>query len=55
MIDRILALVSFLSLVFFLAILVYYIREPDLTVVVVIGIVMAAYDFWRELAKSRDR
>lgn len=55
MIDRILAVVSLLSFIFFLAILVDYVREPDLTIVVVIGIVMAAYDFWRELAKPRDR
>lgn len=45
MTDRILALIAFLSLAGFVAILVTYVNHIDLTIVVVAVVVMAAIDF----------
>ena len=45
--DRILAVFSVSLLAAFLAIVMWFVREVDLTVVCVVGILMCAYDFWR--------
>ena len=60
MLDKILAVTSLLCLIGFVAILVYYVREPDLTIVIVIVMVMAIYDFYlltkpKSNAKEQER
>jgi hypothetical protein len=50
--DRILAVVSMAALIAFLGILVFFVNRLDLTIVVVVVVIMAGYDFYREL---RDR
>lgn len=47
--DRILAAVSLLALIAFLGVLITFVKRIDLSVVVVVVIVMAVYDFYREL------
>ena len=47
MLDKVLAVFSLGCLVAFMAIVVYYIAEPDLTIVTVVVLLMAAYDFYR--------
>jgi hypothetical protein len=52
MTDAILSIVALAGFVAFLFVLGWWVREPDLTVVLAIGVALAAYDFWRA---SRDR
>ncbi len=47
MTDAILSIVALAGFVAFLFILGWWVREPDLVVVLAIGVVLAAYDFWR--------
>lgn len=47
MIDAILSAIALAGFVAFLFILGFWVREPDLIVVLLIGAAMAAYDFWR--------
>lgn len=45
--DKLLALVSFLILCIFLGVMIFWVREPDLTVVCLVVAAFAAYDFYR--------
>jgi len=45
--DKVLAVLSLCGLVTFMGIVVYYIAEPDLLIVTVAVLLMAAYDFFR--------
>jgi hypothetical protein len=47
MLDKLLAAFSLGCLMAFMAIVIYYIAEPDLTIVTVAVLLMAAYDFFR--------
>ena len=47
MLDKVLAVLSLGGLTAFIAIVIYYIAEPDLTIVTVAVLLMAAYDFYR--------
>jgi hypothetical protein len=47
MIDALLSAIALLGFVAFLFVLGWWVREPDLIVVLVIGVALAAYDFWR--------
>lgn len=47
MTDTILSILALAGLAAFLLILAIWVREPDLIVVIAIGLGMAAYDFWR--------
>ena len=47
MLDKVLAVVSLGCLIAFMAIVIYYIAEPDLAIVTVVVLLMAAYDFFR--------
>jgi hypothetical protein len=47
MTDAILSIVALAGFVAFLFVLGWWVREPDLIVVLGIGVVLAAYDFWR--------
>lgn len=47
MFDRILALAALLAFGLFAGVLAYYVNELDLTIVIVVGVAMAAIDFIR--------
>jgi hypothetical protein len=47
MLDKFLAALSLCCLIGFMMFVVYYIAEPDLTLITVVVLVMAAYDFYR--------
>ena len=46
MLDRVLAAISILFLIAFLAVLVGFVREPDLTIIIVVVVIMALIDFY---------
>jgi hypothetical protein len=52
MTDAILGTLALLGFAAFLFILGYWVREPDLIVVLAIGFAMAAYDFWRNFRSN---
>ena len=45
--DKILAVLSLALFIAFLGILIWWVREPDLIIVVAIVTAMAAIDFWK--------
>ena len=47
MTDVILSILALAGFVAFLFVLGWWVREPDLIVILVIGAALAAYDFWR--------
>ncbi len=49
MLDRVLAVLSMAGLIAFTGVVVVFVREPDLTVVVVLCLLMGVYDFWTTL------
>ena len=53
--DRILGVLALAALIGFLYILGSFVLEPDLIIVIVIGILMACYDFWLELFAARSK
>ena len=55
MTDRILALLALAGFIIFLGIIIAYVPHPDLVTVSVVVIVMACYDFWRELFNRKDK
>jgi len=44
--DKILALVALLGLIIFNSVILIWVAEPDLIILVSIGLILAAYDFW---------
>ena len=54
MIDALLSLLALAGFVAFLFILGAWVTQPDLTVILAIGVVMAAYDFWRAFRMGRE-
>lgn len=55
MTDRIMALVAFLFLLGFLAVLVIGVPHIDLIVVVLITLLLAGWDFWKHSGKPDTR
>ena len=58
MLDKALAVVAIASLITFMGVLITYIREVDLTVVSIVVLIMAAYDFYllnKAPPQSEDR
>jgi hypothetical protein len=53
MTDKFLALLSFMVLFAFLAVLVGFLREADLTIIVLGVLAAAAYDFYFQLLRKR--
>jgi hypothetical protein len=53
--DKVLSVFSLGCLIAFMAIVVYYIAEPDLTIVTVVVLLMAAYDFYRLNTSDKPR
>jgi len=54
MLDAIVSFLALASFAAFLAVIGWFVREPDLTAVFIFGIVLAAYDFWRSFRSSRQ-
>lgn len=46
MLDKFLALISIASFIGFVGILIYYVTEPDLALISIIVLAMAAFDFF---------
>ena len=55
MLDRMLAIFSLLLMAGFLSIVMWFVKEVDLTIVCIVGILLCAYDFWRTLWQSGDQ
>ena len=53
--DKILGILALASLILFLYILASFVLEPDLIIVIVVGIAMACYDFWLELFVKKPK
>lgn len=47
LIDKVLAVLSMALFIAFLGILIWWVREPDLIIVVAVVSAMAVYDFWK--------
>lgn len=54
MLDMVLGIVSLALLIVFMGIVVWFIAEPALTTIVALVLLMAAYDFWRELSGTKE-
>ena len=54
MLDRTLALISILAFAGFVGILIYYVTEPDLTIICVVVLAMAFFDFFL-LTRGKSR
>jgi len=52
--DRVLATLAMLCLIAFLSVLVIWVPRWDLGIVIGVSVLLAAYDFYREL-KPRER
>ncbi|MCW8835117.1 MAG: hypothetical protein OQJ99_01965 [Rhodospirillales bacterium] len=55
MTDKILAIISMGMLITFMGIVVWYIREPDLTIITVVVLGMGSYDFWRTIRTNEKK
>lgn len=53
MLDRVLGIFSLALLFGFMGVVVWFIAVPDLTIIVLFVLAMAAYDFWRALSKPQ--
>ncbi|WP_157014478.1 hypothetical protein [Mesorhizobium xinjiangense] len=51
--DRIIAILALLVLIAFLGVIVAKVPHADLIIVVLIGIALAAFDFWEQLFRRR--
>ena len=52
--EKIVALAALIGFVVFVGVLVWFVREVDLVIVVVIGVVLASYDFFKTLIAKRE-
>lgn len=52
--NAILSILALASLAFYLGIIAWFVREPDLIILLTLGVVLAAYDFWRSFMASRE-
>jgi hypothetical protein len=51
--NRILAFIAFITFIAFFGVVVWKVPRVDLTIVVLIGVGLAAYDLWRLLLRGR--
>ena len=54
MTDRVLAAVAVLLFAGFLAFLVFFVREIDLTAVIVLVVILAVHQIWHEVRSGAD-
>jgi len=52
--DKILALLALSTLAGFIAVLLIFVQDPDLIIVAVGCVALAAFDFYRELFRSKN-
>ncbi len=53
--ERIIAILALLGLITFMLVVIIYVAELNLIVIATIGLLFAAYDFWRELFTNKGR
>jgi len=53
MLDKFLALIAIAFFVGFLAIIAIKVPEPDLIIVIALGVAMVLFDFWQTLFRSK--
>lgn len=53
MMNAILSILALASFILFVGIVAWFVREPDLIVILSIGVLCAAYDFWRTFISAR--
>jgi hypothetical protein len=53
MLDKLFVAIAFAALVVFCGIVVVYVKEPDLTVTIVLILFIAGYDFWISVFRAR--
>ena len=53
--DVILALLALAGMYVFTLILIFFVKEPALSAVIIIGLAMMTYDFWRLLQAKRRK
>ena len=54
MLDKVLAIVAILTLFASVSVVVWYVPEPDLTIITVIVLVMAVFDFYVTFRKKNS-
>lgn len=54
MMNAILSILALASLAFYLGIIAWFVREPDLIILLTLGLVLAGYDFLRSFISSRQ-
>lgn len=54
MTDAILSTLALAMFAFFLGIIGWFVREPDLIIMLTLGVVLAAFDFWRRFMSTRQ-
>jgi len=54
MLDRVFASLAMILLILFLGVVVVFVKEIDLTVVIVLSLIVGIVDFWRMLSISDD-
>ena len=50
--ENIVAIAALIGFVIFVGVLVWFVREVDLIIVVLIGVTLASYDFFKTLINS---
>ena len=55
MLDRVLAVLALISVILYFLPLIISVRAPALLCILVLVILMAAYDFWRELRAANSK
>jgi len=53
MLNKAMALFALATFAVFIIILLWFVRQPDLAVAILIGLALATYDFWRDLFARR--
>jgi hypothetical protein len=53
--DKVVGLIALACFIGFLSVLGSFVKEPALIVVLVLGVLMAGYDFWIELFRREPR
>lgn len=54
MLDKLLASISMIALILFLGIIIWFVREPDLTLIIVIPVGIAIYGVWTSFRTKPD-
>ncbi len=54
MLDKILVLISMLSLIAFLGVVIGFVAEPDLVIVTALMVALAGHDFWISVFKREN-